>query len=74
VAQYAVWHGSESQITTLLEAVERNCDCSRTTRCAPHTMLAFDQRALDGLLFVSRLADRLRIEEWRPKEPTLSPR
>lgn len=72
MAQLAVWHGSADQITTLVQAVARNCECSqgqscdeRAARCAAHTMLAFDQRALDGLLFMSRLADRLRAEEWR---------
>src|SRR5436190_17189556 len=60
VAQFAVWHGSESQIMSLLGAVEHNCDCAQgrgggdngRSRCAAHVMLAFDQRALDGLLFM----------------------
>lgn len=36
----------------------------RLTTCNPHRMLSEDQRALDGLLFVRRMADRLRREEF----------
>jgi hypothetical protein len=56
---------------TLIRAIERNCDCpevrvqgAASTACGGHRMLAFDQRALDGLLFVSRMAGRLRAEEF----------
>jgi len=72
VPQFAVWHGSTAEMEALLQAAAHNCACGRTrsaqdwaTRCASHRMLAFDQRALDGLLFVRRLTRRLEDEEWR---------
>ena len=59
-------------MTALIQAVEHNCECSLqhsraapSGHCGPHEMLAFDQRALDGLVFVRRLAQRLQVEEWR---------
>jgi hypothetical protein len=36
----------------------------RVNVCAPHRMLAEDQRVLDGLLFARREARRLRDQEW----------
>jgi hypothetical protein len=36
----------------------------RVKVCAPHRMLAEDQRVLDGLLFARRDARRLRDQEW----------
>jgi hypothetical protein len=53
----------------LTEAVERNCVCQSASDgtdkivCAPHRMLTEDQRALNGLLFIRRIAHRLRLEE-----------
>lgn len=75
MTQIAVWHGSEEQILTLLKAVEHNCECIRghaydvLTTCSAHKMLAVDQRALDGLLFVCGLARQLREEEWSTRAP-----
>ena len=65
-----VWHGTEQESSDLVDAVTRNCACvfdplgGRRTVCAPHRMLVQDQRALNGLLFARRIADRLRREEW----------
>jgi len=36
----------------------------RLATCAPHRMLTEDQRALNGLLFARRMAERLRHEEF----------
>jgi hypothetical protein len=53
-----------------VNSIARNCSCEfglmgvRLTTCAPHRMLTEDQRALNGLLFVRRLAEQLRQEEW----------
>jgi hypothetical protein len=62
-----VWNGGATEYRALVDAVSRNCDCEfgwGTRRmCAAHRMLAEDQRALDGLLFARRLAERLRREE-----------
>jgi hypothetical protein len=66
----AVWHGTEAQLLALLEAVEANCACARgkngerRSSCSAHLMLVGDQRALDGLVFVSRLASELQRQEW----------
>ena len=62
------WRGTASEQRDLLAALQRHCSCAytqgrRTSVCAGHRMLVEDQRALDGLLFVRRLADRLRREE-----------
>ncbi len=71
MAQFAVWHGPDEEMQTLVRAIERNCDCPEVRAqsaargpCGGHRMLAFDQRALDGLLFVSQMAGRLRAEEF----------
>lgn len=77
MAQLAVWHGSEADIMRLIQAVEHNCTCARggggerRSCCSAHAMLAFDQRALDGLLFMRSLADRLENEEWERSFETL---
>jgi hypothetical protein len=65
-----VWHGTHQESFDLLNALARNCTCEfgfmgvRLTTCAPHRMLTENQRALDGLLFVRRMAARLRREEF----------
>jgi hypothetical protein len=77
MARFAAWHGGEADILRLVQAIENNCTCSRArhdeqrrTPCAAHQMLAFDQRALDGLLFARWLAARLQDEEWDRTIPT----
>lgn len=65
-----VWHGSQAETFELLQALSRNCSCVvtaegvRLSTCAPHQMLVNDQRAIDGLLFARRIAERLRHEEF----------
>jgi hypothetical protein len=64
------WHGTQVETFALLEALSRNCSCVvtregvRVSTCAPHQMIIKDQRAMDGLLFARRIADRLRAEEF----------
>jgi hypothetical protein len=64
------WQGTESEYLDLTRALGRNCECefasigTRRTACSAHRMLADDQRALNGLLFARRIAERLRDEEW----------
>jgi hypothetical protein len=71
-----LWHGSQTEALELLQALSRNCSCVvsadgvRLATCAPHEMLATDQRAIDGLLFARRIAARLRDEEF---DPSLAP-
>jgi hypothetical protein len=56
----------------LTRAVARHCACEhgpmgvRVTTCSPHRMLSHDKRAVNGLLFMRSLADRLRQEEFTP--------
>ncbi len=65
-----VWHGSQVEALELLQALSRHCECVvsadglRLATCGPHEMLTGDQRAIDGLLFGRRIAERLRHEEF----------
>ena len=64
-----IWRGTAAESQALVDAVDHNCACEfwrnvRLTCCPAHRMLVEDQRALDGLLFARRIADRLRREEW----------
>lgn len=67
-----VWNGTNDESAHLLGAVARNCTCEfglmgvRLTTCTPHRMVLEDQRALDGLLFARRTADRWRRQEFSP--------
>ena len=66
----ARWAGTRPERQTLVAVIRRHCTCTRDQdglirrECAAHQMLVYDQRALDGLLFARRLADRWRGEEW----------
>lgn len=68
------WNGSQQESFDLVNAVARNCQCefaaagTRISTCSPHRMLIEDQRALNGLLFARRIAERLQGEEWRDDE------
>jgi hypothetical protein len=70
MALQVVWHGTQQESFDLVNAIARNCTCEfglmgiRLVTCAPHRMLTEDQRALNGLLFARRMANRLRIEEF----------
>src|ERR1700730_12413803 len=74
MATSVLWHGTQTEALELLQALSRNCSCVVTAEgvrlgtCAPHAMLAADQRAIDGLLFARRIAARLRTEEFDPAE------
>ena len=64
-----IWNGTTDEALVLLHALRENCECSvdngRTLAiCASHTMLVRDQRAVDGLLFMRRMAARLLAEEF----------
>jgi hypothetical protein len=69
MARRITWKGSTDEALALLHALREHCDCQveqgRTVApCAGHTMLARDQRAIDGLLFMRRMAARLLAEEF----------
>jgi hypothetical protein len=66
---HVVWHGTADEALALLAAVNQHCACRKERKrviaaCAPHRMLAREQRAIDGLLFMRRLAERLQAEEF----------
>ena len=70
MAGSVVWHGSQAEALELLQALSRHCACVvtaegvRLSTCGPHSMLTTQQRAIDGLLFARRIAERLRSEEF----------
>ncbi len=70
MANRTVFNGTQREGVDLLNAIARYCTCEfglmgvRLATCAPHRMLVDDQRALDGLLFARRMADRWRLEEF----------
>jgi len=71
-----IWRGTPAESHALADAVDHNCACEfwmdvRLTCCPAHRMLVEDQRALDGLLFARRIADRLRREEWTVRDTAL---
>ena len=74
MAVQVVWHGTQQESFDLVNAIARNCTCEfglmgvRLATCAPHRMLTEDQRALNGLLFARRMAERLRREEFSLSE------
>ena len=64
-----VWHGTRQESLELLHAVRQHCTCEMeqgrmVSTCAAHLMLVRDQRAIDGLLFMRRIAERLLAEEF----------
>jgi len=68
--QPGIWNGTHQESADLTAAINRNCTCQydvdgqRTLTCSPHRMLLDDQRALDGLVFMRQLAERLKLEEF----------
>ncbi len=79
MSMQVVWHGTQQEAFDLVNAIARNCTCEfglmgvRLATCAPHRMLTEDQRALNGLLFARRMAERLNSEEFtRAKNTTAS--
>jgi hypothetical protein len=68
-ARRVTWNGTPDEAIALLHALRSHCECrvdqGRTVEpCASHKMLARDQRAVDGLLFMRRIAARLLAEEF----------
>jgi hypothetical protein len=69
MARRITWNGTTDEALALLAALSAHCGCrieqGRTlAACPSHTMLANDQRAVDGLLFMRRMAPRLLAEEF----------
>ena len=69
MARRITWNGTTEEALAMLHALRAHCDCRVAdgrivAPCAGHAMLARDQRALDGLLFMRRMAAQLLAEEF----------
>ena len=69
MARRITWNGTTDEALALLAALSHHCECQTAPGrmvavCASHSMLASNQRALDGLLFMRRMAGRLLAEEF----------
>ena len=79
MARRISWNGTTDEALALLHALRAHCEChvdeGRTVApCAGHTMLARDQRAIDGLLFMRHMAAHLLAQEFEVKpQPASSP-
>jgi hypothetical protein len=74
MARQITWNGTTDEALALLHALREHCECrfdqGRTvTPCASHQMLARDQRAVDGLLFMRRMAAQLLAQEFALPSP-----
>jgi hypothetical protein len=74
MARQIIWNGTTDEALALLHALRTHCECrveaGRTVAvCASHIMLARDQRAVDGLVFMRRIAARLMAEEFGLTRP-----
>jgi hypothetical protein len=67
----AAWRGTHEERLDILYAIAHNCECevddmgAQLEACASHRMLISGQRALDGLLFARRIAERLKQQEFK---------
>jgi hypothetical protein len=79
MARRISWNGTTDEALALLHALRAHCEChvdeGRTVApCAGHTMLARDQRAIDGLLFMRHMAAHLLAQEFEVRlQPASSP-
>ena len=75
----AVWNGTPGEYLDFTCVLDRHCGCEfgvlgvRLTRCGAHD-LTDDQRALNGLLFARRMAERLNSEEFTRAKNTAASR
>ena len=65
------WRGTVREGADLQHALANNCECGRSTEgkilqpCPVHVMVATNQRAVNGLLFMRRMRMRLLMQEWQ---------
>jgi hypothetical protein len=74
MSRRVTWNGTTDEALALLHALGAHCNCrlengKLIAPCPPHLMLTHDQRAIDGLLFMRRMADRLLSEEFAVEQP-----
>ena len=77
MARRITWNGTTDEALALLHALRAHCQCrvadGRTVApCEAHLLLTRDQRAVDGLLFMRRMAVRLLREEFEVEVATVS--
>ena len=77
MARRITWNGTTDEALALLHALRAHCSCTvedgRTVAaCDGHQMLVHDQRAVDGLLFMRRMAARLLTEEFALTAPVVA--
>ena len=63
------FHGTQNEDFALSIAINRNCGCvtgrlGKLDTCQAHHMRDNDQRAVDGLVYARRMAERLLVEEF----------
>jgi hypothetical protein len=70
MARRIIWNGTTDEALALLQALRAHCECQVedggriVAPCGAHVMLTGDQRAVDGLVFMRRMAARLLTEEF----------
>lgn len=69
MARRIIWNGTTDEALALLQALRTHCECPVVdgrivAPCGAHAMLTSDQRAIDGLVFMRRMAARLLAEEF----------
>ena len=64
--RYAKWNGTPEEWHELQIIITRHCACQTPHVCASHDMVVRDQRAIDGLVFIRRIVNRLLAEEFLP--------
>ena len=68
MSRLTIWHGTTEEVQALLAAIGNNCECgTKPAPCEAHRIM-LEQRLIDRLLFMHRIAERLRAEEWRRKK------
>jgi hypothetical protein len=75
MSRHITWNGTADEAIALLHALRAHCVChvenGRTVNvCEGHAMLTHNQRAVDGLLFMRRMAVQLLAEEFGADAPT----
>jgi len=71
MADLTIWQGNEQETNALVSAITSNCKAKTEgyacdASCTAHGLLR-DQRAMDGLLFMRRMAKRLEAGEFATK-------
>jgi hypothetical protein len=68
--EMVTWGGTDGELLEYLEAAAQHCTCPDLVAgtCSAHDLVHADQATINRMVFLRRIADRLRQEEWA--EPT----